>query len=207
MPIQVEIVTRDRALFGGEADMVLLPGVEGQMGVMEGHAPLLSTLDIGEIVLQTGDQTEYIAVSGGVVEVRPDKVTVLAEAAEHADEIDIERAEQARERARQLLGRQPAAGASHRDGGSAAQEHMAYPGAPTASDRRGVLLVWADHRTTTRSSGVMASTIAKRLHRVGQMLRIGARHRAPDLFCRRSVGAHCVSLDGKTAISSTYVFT
>lgn len=107
MAIQVEIVTRDRALYGGEADIVLLPGVEGQMGVMEGHEPLLSTLDIGEIVLRKGDQTEYIAVSGGVVEVRPDKVTVLAEAAEHADEIDIERAEQARERARQLLAESP----------------------------------------------------------------------------------------------------
>lgn len=107
MAIQVEIVTRDRSLYAGEADMVLLPGVEGQMGVMEGHEPLLSTLDIGEIVLRSGDQTEYIAVSGGVVEVRPDKVTVLAEAAEHADEIDIERAEQARERARQLLAESP----------------------------------------------------------------------------------------------------
>jgi len=109
MSIQVEIVTRDRALFGGEADIVLLPGVDGQMGVMEGHEPLLSTLDIGEIVLRNGDQTEYIAVSGGVVEVRPDKVTVLAEAAEHADEIDIARAEQARERARQLLASSPPA--------------------------------------------------------------------------------------------------
>lgn len=107
MTILVEIVTRDRALFGREVDMVLLPGVEGQMGILGGHAPLLSTLDIGEIVLRTGDETEYIAVSGGVVEVRPDKVTVLAESAEHFEEIDIERAEAARERARQLLASSP----------------------------------------------------------------------------------------------------
>lgn len=107
MPIQVEIVTPDRELVRGEADMIILPGVDGQMGVRAGHEPLLSTLDIGEIVLHRGSDTEYIAVSGGVVEVRPDKVTVLAEAAEEAEEIDIERAEAARERARQLLESNP----------------------------------------------------------------------------------------------------
>jgi F-type H+-transporting ATPase subunit epsilon len=107
MPLQVEIVTRERALIGAEADMVILPGVEGQMGILEGHAPLISLLSIGEIVLHRGSDTQYIAVSGGVVEVRPDKVTVLAEAAEHAEEIDLERAEAARERARQLLASGP----------------------------------------------------------------------------------------------------
>ena len=103
MPLRVDIVTRERALITRMADMVILPGIEGQMGVLEGHAPLLSTLDFGEIVLHHGDNTEYIAVSGGVVEVRPDKVTVLANAAEHADEIDIERAEAAMARAQALL--------------------------------------------------------------------------------------------------------
>lgn len=107
MPIRVEIVSRDGEIFSDEVDMVLLPGVEGQMGILEGHAPLLSTLDIGEIVLHREQETDYIAVSGGVVEVRPHKVTVLAEAAEHFEDIDIERAEQARERARQLLASSP----------------------------------------------------------------------------------------------------
>ena len=107
MPIKVDIVTREGALLDTEADMVILPGIDGQMGVMAGHAPLLSTLNIGEIVLHRGGDTEYVAVSGGVVEVRPDKVTVLAEAAEHADEIGIKRAEAARERARQLLASSP----------------------------------------------------------------------------------------------------
>ena len=107
MSILVEIVTRDRALFHDHVDMVQLPGGDGQIGVLEGHTPLLSTLEIGEIVLRRQDETEYIAVSGGVVEVRPDKVTVLAEAAEHFEEIDIERAEIARERARQLLASSP----------------------------------------------------------------------------------------------------
>ncbi|MCC6168400.1 MAG: F0F1 ATP synthase subunit epsilon [Caldilineaceae bacterium] len=107
MPIKVEIVTPHRLLASDEVDMVTLPGIDGQMGVMRGHAPLLSTLDIGEIVLHKGNDVQYIAVGGGVVEVRPDKVTVLAEVAEQADEIDIERAMAARERARQSLEENP----------------------------------------------------------------------------------------------------
>jgi F-type H+-transporting ATPase subunit epsilon len=107
MAIKVEIVTRDRRLLRDEVDMVTLPGSAGQMGIMRGHAPLLSTLDIGEIVLHKGSQVQYIAVGGGVVEVRPDKVTVLAESAEHAEEIDEARAAAARERARQSLEANP----------------------------------------------------------------------------------------------------
>jgi F-type H+-transporting ATPase subunit epsilon len=107
MSIKVEIVTRDRRLVSDEVDMITLPGIEGQMGVMHGHAPLLSTLDIGEIILHKGADAVYIAVGGGVVEVRPDKVTVLAESAEHAEEIDEERAVQARERAAQSLAENP----------------------------------------------------------------------------------------------------
>lgn len=103
MTIHVEIVTLDRRLISDDVDMVTLPGADGQMGVLRGHAPLLSTLDIGEIVLHKGTDTVFIAVGGGVVEVRPDKVTVLAESAEGADEIDILRAEQALARARQSL--------------------------------------------------------------------------------------------------------
>ncbi len=108
MGIQVEIVTPRRQLFSGEVDMVTLPGVEGQMGVMRSHAPLLTILDIGEIVLhREGEEDEHVAVSGGVVEVRPDKVIVLAETAERAEEIDIQRAEAALERARKLLAERP----------------------------------------------------------------------------------------------------
>lgn len=103
MSIWVDIVTPERLLISDEVDMITLPGVDGQMGILGGHAPLLSTLDIGEIVLHRGEATEYVAVGGGVVEVRPDKVTVLATVAEHAEEIDIERAESARERARRSL--------------------------------------------------------------------------------------------------------
>lgn len=107
MPIQVDIVTPHRLLASDLVDMVTLPGIDGQMGVMRGHAPLLSTLDIGEIILHKGSEAEYIAVGGGVVEVRPDKVTVLAETAERAEEIDAERALAARERAQQSLAENP----------------------------------------------------------------------------------------------------
>lgn len=107
MSIQVDIVTLDKSLFSGEVDMITLPGVEGQMGILGGHAPLLSTLDIGEIVLHRNGGTEHVAVTGGVVEVRPNKVTILADAAESGEEIDVQRAQEALERARQLLESSP----------------------------------------------------------------------------------------------------
>jgi len=104
MGILVEIVTPRRLLFSDEVDMVTLPGSEGQMGIMRSHAPLLTTLDVGEIVLHRGSkEDEYIAISGGLAEVRPNKVIILADTAERADEIDVVRAEAARERARQMI--------------------------------------------------------------------------------------------------------
>ncbi len=104
MTIQVEIVTPSRQLFSGDVQMITMPGVEGEMGVLGGHAPLLTTLNIGEIALHRADgETEYIAVSGGVVEVRPDKVIVLARSAERAEEIDIARAEAGMQRAEEAL--------------------------------------------------------------------------------------------------------
>lgn len=104
MGILVEIVTPRRLLFSEEVDMVTLPGSEGQMGIMRSHAPLLTTLDVGEIVLHRKDkENEFIAVSGGIAEVRPNKVTILADTAERADEIDVKRAEEARERARKMI--------------------------------------------------------------------------------------------------------
>lgn len=100
MPIKVEIVTPERLLVSQEADMVVLPGEAGQMGVMGGHAPLMTTLITGEIVLHLPEQEpEVLFVNGGIAEVRPDLVTVLADVAERGDDIDIQRAEAARERA------------------------------------------------------------------------------------------------------------
>jgi F-type H+-transporting ATPase subunit epsilon len=104
MPIEVEIVTPRRQLFAGEVEMITLPGADGQMGVLHNHAPLLTILSIGEIVLHLLDGgQDYIAVSGGVVEVRPNKVIVLAQSAERADEIDIERAQAALQRAQESI--------------------------------------------------------------------------------------------------------
>ena len=104
MPLLVEIVTPERQLLSQQADMVLLPGAAGQMGVMKGHVPLLTTLAEGEIVITlNGEEVEALAVSGGLAEVRPDHVTVLADTAERGEEIDETRAEEARQRAEQEL--------------------------------------------------------------------------------------------------------
>ena len=106
--LQVDIVTPYRSLFSGRAEMVTLPGSLGQMGILPGHAPLLSTLDIGEIILHMGNDSQFVAVSGGVVEVRPDKVTILADTAETPEDIDAARAPGcASPRAEQLLATNP----------------------------------------------------------------------------------------------------
>ncbi len=107
MPILVEIVTPERRLLSQEVDMVTLPGITGQMGILRGHAPLLTTLDIGEIVLHTKAGQQYVAVHGGVVEVRPNKVTILADLAESAENIDEARAQAARDRAQKMLAENP----------------------------------------------------------------------------------------------------
>lgn len=104
MAILVDIVTPERRLLSEEVEMVTLPGSSGQMGILRGHEPLLSTLDIGEIVLhRKGGEQKHIAVHGGVVEVRPNKVTILANMAETAEEIDEQRAEAARQRAEESV--------------------------------------------------------------------------------------------------------
>jgi F-type H+-transporting ATPase subunit epsilon len=107
MSILVDIVSLDRRIIRTDVDMVTLPGIDGQMGILRGHAPLLSLLDFGEIILHKGTERQYIAVHGGVVEVRPNKVTILAETAESAEDIEVERAAAALERARRLLAENP----------------------------------------------------------------------------------------------------
>lgn len=104
MPIHVELVTQERKVFDEpEADLVKIPAVEGEMGVLPGHAPVLTTMSFGELVVRKGDAEERFAIFGGVVDVRPDKVVVLADLAESSFEIDVEQAEAARERAQQML--------------------------------------------------------------------------------------------------------
>lgn len=103
MPIRVEIVSQDRQVFEGEADMVVVPGVDGDMGILPNHAPLLSTLRFGVLVVRSKGEEEDFAISGGVIEVLPEKVTVLADRAENVEEIDVSRAEAARRRAEEML--------------------------------------------------------------------------------------------------------
>ncbi|HNR45539.1 MAG TPA: F0F1 ATP synthase subunit epsilon [Anaerolineaceae bacterium] len=103
MPIRCEIVSQDRIVFQGDVDIVVLPGVEGVMGILPDHAPLLSVLQYGYITVRMGREEEVFTVAGGVVEVQPDQVTVLADAAENVEEIDVQRAEAARRRAEEAL--------------------------------------------------------------------------------------------------------
>jgi F-type H+-transporting ATPase subunit epsilon len=99
----LEVVTPDRLVLSTEADVVVCPGVEGQFGVLVGHIPFLSALEIGEMYYRKGGQIEYLAVSGGFAEVTGAKVTIVAEAAEKGREIDVERAKRALERAEKRL--------------------------------------------------------------------------------------------------------
>jgi F-type H+-transporting ATPase subunit epsilon len=101
--ITLEIVTPDRALVTAQVDEVELPGSEGYFGVLPGHAPLLATLQVGELWYRTGQEKHYLALAFGFVEVLPDRVTVLAQIAERAEDIDARRAEAAKVRAEERI--------------------------------------------------------------------------------------------------------
>jgi F-type H+-transporting ATPase subunit epsilon len=103
MPIRCEIVSQDKSVFSEDVDIVVLPGTDGEMGILPNHAPLLTTLQHGFIKVRVGGQEEVFTVAGGVAEVQPDIVTILADAAENVAEIDIQRAEAARIRAQEAL--------------------------------------------------------------------------------------------------------
>lgn len=104
MPIAVEIVSKERKVFEElEADMIVVPASEGIMGVLPHHAPVLTTLGYGELIVRKGAAEERFAIYGGVVDVRPTKVTVLAELAESSFELDIEAIDHAREEAARMM--------------------------------------------------------------------------------------------------------
>jgi F-type H+-transporting ATPase subunit epsilon len=107
MSIRVEIVSEDRMVYQGEADIVIVPGVAGEMGILPNHAPLISTMKYGILTVRHQGNEEVFAVSGGLVEVQPDIVTVLATAAENVFEIDTSRADEARQRAEKILQERP----------------------------------------------------------------------------------------------------
>jgi F-type H+-transporting ATPase subunit epsilon len=102
--IRLDFVSQDHAVFSGDVWEIIAPGSEGQLGILPKHAPLMTILTPGEVIVKREGQDDlYFAVSGGWMEVRPDKVTILARTAERSEEIDVNRAEAARARAEQLL--------------------------------------------------------------------------------------------------------
>ena len=103
MALLLEIVTPERLAYQDEVDSVQLPGSEGELGVLPHHAPLVSTLGAGELRLRKGGQEETFAIVGGFLQVLPDKVVVMAETADLASEIDLEKAQEARRNAEQAL--------------------------------------------------------------------------------------------------------
>lgn len=107
MTIRCEIVSQDRMVWEGEADMVIVPGEAGEMGILPNHAPLLSTLRFGFLKVRQKGNEEVFTIAGGVIEVQPDLITVLADSAENVEEIDVARAEAAKRRAEELLKQGP----------------------------------------------------------------------------------------------------
>ena len=107
MTIRCEIVSQDRTVFTGDVDIVVLPGAAGEMGILPKHAPVLTTLKYGVIKVRRGGKEEIFTVAGGVAEVQPDIITVLADAAENVEEIDVARADAARVRAEEALKNAP----------------------------------------------------------------------------------------------------
>lgn len=99
MPLQLEIVSPERRAYADEVDMVVVPGADGELGILPHHTRLISALGTGELRIKKGGTEQILFISGGFVEVRPDKVVVMADLAEHSDEIDEQLAIEARKRA------------------------------------------------------------------------------------------------------------
>ncbi len=100
---RLDIVTAERVVFSEDVDVVVAPGVEGELGILPHHAPLMTTLQGGELRIKKGGEEFSLALSGGFLEVRPDRIIVLADAAERVEEIDVARAEEAKRRAEERL--------------------------------------------------------------------------------------------------------
>ena len=101
--LQLQIVSAERSLVSEPVDEVVIPGVQGYFGVLPGHAPLLGVLGVGELSYRRGSEWSYVLIALGFAEVQPDRVTILAEIAEKAEDVDVTRAEAARKRAEQRL--------------------------------------------------------------------------------------------------------
>jgi F-type H+-transporting ATPase subunit epsilon len=103
VPLHLEIVTPERLAYEDDVDLVVVPGIEGELGILPHHAPLITTLGVGELRIRKGGAEESFAIIGGFLQVRPDKVVVMAETADLASDIDLERAQQARREAERAL--------------------------------------------------------------------------------------------------------
>jgi F-type H+-transporting ATPase subunit epsilon len=103
MPLHLEIVTPERLAYEDDVDMVLVPGIDGELGILPHHTPLVSLLGVGELKIRKGGGEESFAIAGGFLQVRPDKVVVMAETADLAADIDLEKAQQARAEAERAL--------------------------------------------------------------------------------------------------------
>lgn len=103
MPLHLEVITPEGRVYEDDVDMVIAPGSEGYLGILPHHAPLLTALGPGEFRVKKGGIEEVLVVFGGFMDVRGDKVVVLTEAAEPADEIDVQRAQAARQQAQEVL--------------------------------------------------------------------------------------------------------
>jgi F-type H+-transporting ATPase subunit epsilon len=103
MPLQLEIVTPERQVYSDTVDSVQVPGSEGELGVLPHHAPLVSTLGVGELRFRKDGTEESFAIVGGFLQIRPDRVVVLAETADLASDIDLEKAQEARREAERAL--------------------------------------------------------------------------------------------------------
>ena len=107
--IKLEVVTVEKLVYSEDVDEVVAPGTEGELGILPHHAPLITMLDPGVLIIKTGGQDVEMALSGGYMEVRPDRIIVLADSAERAEEIDVTRAEAARQRAEKTMAEAPSA--------------------------------------------------------------------------------------------------
>jgi len=103
MTVKLDIVTAEQLVFSEDVDIVVAPGVEGELAILPHHAPLMTMLQPGELLVRKGEEEMYMAITGGFLEVRPDRVTILADAAERAEDIDAHRAEEAKRRAEERL--------------------------------------------------------------------------------------------------------
>jgi len=101
--LKLDIVTAERIVYSEDVDALVAPGIEGQLGILPHHAPLMTILQAGELLVRKGGNEDSLAISGGFLEVRPDRIIILADAAERADEIDITRAEEAKKRAEERI--------------------------------------------------------------------------------------------------------